>query len=162
MNTRSAVHRCGVPDVARWVRYSLASCRTSLGWVAASIAGPSVGSHSAIVVLSSGRGPLPGRSEKEPGAAPTRLTPAGHWHCRTLRGSEQAPDGSTLPLRSNRPPLRQDRIPLPAHHFFVEVLLIAAARDRQARERPPELSFKKILVLHWFPSRGRHRGSCPG
>ena len=37
-----------------------------------------------------------------------------------------------------------------AHHFRVEVLLVAAACDGQTRERPPELSFKNIFVLHWF------------
>jgi hypothetical protein len=37
---------------------------------------------------------------------------------------------------------------IPSHYFCAEVFLIAAARDRQAREPPPELSFKKIFVLH--------------
>jgi hypothetical protein len=42
---------------------------------------------------------------------------------------------------------------IPAHHFYMEVFLVAAARDRQARERPPKLSFKKIFVWHWFLPR---------
>ena len=42
---------------------------------------------------------------------------------------------------------------IPAHHFFVEVFLVAAASDREARERPPELSFKTIVVLHWVPPK---------
>src|SRR5271169_3438491 len=42
---------------------------------------------------------------------------------------------------------------IPPHYLFVKVLLIPAARDRQAREPPPELSFKKMFVLHCFLPR---------
>jgi hypothetical protein len=42
---------------------------------------------------------------------------------------------------------------IPTQHFRVEVRLIAAARDGEARERPPELSFKKIFVFHCSPSK---------
>ena len=41
--------------------------------------------------------------------------------------------------------------PMPAHHFFVEVPLIAAARHRKTRESPPKLSFQMIPICICIP-----------